>query len=348
MKWLPVILSMLFTIQLTAQDCDKTVLAQKPGTWKAGIPGSPAFVTPADLSKEKLVLAGIHKMISTSYAPQGCQALYTNSFGGSAPVSGKNWIGDHFTYRIYVLRYLCDKQSADKSKYYVDVSTPTTVTVSINEIPNLNTLYAADLPDDEFRGYLKLPRFPQKKDGYYFMGEEVVGDSHLENKIKTYSWLITYDDKLPFKYVSRKEYLLIQKKRLEKTIQENGGSSFYDKYVNNITEALKKPESELSRPAICIWNDEELFNGFVEEGVNGSFIAVKPNLDYYNKKLSKSVPQFFSVVFKISHGDPVFEANIDAIKKSVDFAALRTMLGKEGVKTVAETKPVKQKGVVTK
>ncbi|HEY6435196.1 MAG TPA: hypothetical protein VIY47_01285, partial [Ignavibacteriaceae bacterium] len=222
------------------------------------------------------------------------------------------------------------------------------VTITANSIPFLNVLYAADLPDDEFRGYLKLPRLPQKKDGYYFLGEEVVGDSHLENKIKAYRWLITYGDKLPFNYVSRKEYLVIQKKRLEKTIQENGGSSFYDKYVSNIKEALKRPESELSKPAICRWNDEELFDGFVEEGVNGSFIAVKPNLDYYNKKLSKSVPQFFSVVYKISHGDPVFEANIIAIKKSVDFAALRTMLGKEGVKTVAETKTVKQKGVVTK
>lgn len=342
MKCLPLFILLLSVIQLAAQNCDKAVLAQKPGTWKAGIPGSPAFVTPADLSKEKLVLAGIHKMVSTGYVPKGCQALYTNSFGGSPPVAGKNWIGDHFTYMIYVLRYICDQQSADKSKYYVDISTPTTVTITANAIPFLNVLYAADMADDEFRGYLKLPRLPQNKDGYFFLGEEVVGDSHLENKIKAYRWLITYDDKLPFNYVSRKEYLLIQKKRLDKTIKENGSSSFYDQYVKNINEGLKRPESELSKPAICMWNDEERFEGFVEEGQRGSFIAVKPNLDYYNRKLQKSVPQFFSVVFKIAHGDPVFESNIDAIKKSIDFATLRNMLGKEGVKNIVESKSLKQ------
>ncbi len=348
MKYLPLFMSLLSVVQLTAQDCDKAILAQKPGTWKAGIPGSPAFVAAADLSKEKLVLAGIHKMISANYAPLGCQALYSNSFGGSPPVAGKNWVGDHFYYMIYILRYLCDQQSADKSKYYVDISTPTTVTIYANAIPYFSILYAADLPDDEFRGYLKLLRLPQKKDGYYFLGEEVVGDSHRENKIKEYRWLITYDDNLPFNYVSRKEYLLIQKKRLEKTIQENSGSSFYDKYLKNINEALKRPESELSKPAICMWNDEERFEGFVEEGQRGSFIAVKPNLDYYNRKLQKSVPQFFSVVFKIAHGDPVFESNIDAIKKSIDFAALRNMLGKEGVKSVTETNPVIKAPVVAK
>ncbi|MDZ7607630.1 MAG: hypothetical protein U5K79_19025 [Cyclobacteriaceae bacterium] len=54
--------------------------------------------------------------------------------------------------------------------------------------------------------------------------------------------------------------------------------------MNNIDDELAKPDVELSNPAICLWNDEEQFTGFVEEGIMGSFFAVKPNLDYYNKK----------------------------------------------------------------
>jgi hypothetical protein len=34
------------------------------------------------------------------------------------------------------------------------------------------------------------------------------------------------------------------------------------------------------------------------------------------------------VVYKIAHGDTVFEENIAAIKKAVDFSALKNMLGK--------------------
>ncbi|HRF25205.1 MAG TPA: hypothetical protein PLR98_13610, partial [Chitinophagaceae bacterium] len=98
----------------------------------------------------------------------------------------------------------------------------------------MSTLYAANIAADDFRGYLKLKQKPVKKDGVYFMGEEVVGNSHLENKMKEYRWLITYNDTLPFSYISRKEYLLIQKKRLEKTVKESPGEKAYlDQYFKN-------------------------------------------------------------------------------------------------------------------
>ncbi|MEO6355518.1 MAG: hypothetical protein ABIU77_18590, partial [Ferruginibacter sp.] len=101
--------------------------------------------------------------------------------------------------------------------------------------------------------------------------------------------------------------------------------------------------------AICMWNDEEKFTGFVNEGTKGSFFAVKPNSNYYDKKLSRSAPQFFSVVYRISHGDPVFEYNITAIQKAINFSTLRNMLGKEPAKTIIENAvPVKPKPVAKK
>jgi hypothetical protein len=176
---------------------------------------------------------------------------------------------------------------------------------------------------------LKLKQQPQKKEDAWYMGEEVVGDYGTTSEIKEYRWLITYNDTLPFYHVSRKEYLLIQKKRLEKAVKESPGEKAYlDKYFKNISDYLTKSETELSKPAVCMWNEEERFEKFVDEGTKGSFIAIKPNLDYYHKKLSKSSPQFFSVVFKISKDDSVFEENMEAIKKAVDFATLKNMLGK--------------------
>ncbi|WP_315821409.1 hypothetical protein [Paraflavitalea speifideaquila] len=77
-----------------------------------------------------------------------------------------------------------------------------------------------------------------------------------------------------------------------------------------------------------MWNEEERFEKFVEEGTRGSFLAVKPNLDYYRKKLPKSTPQFFTVVYKIAKGDAVFADNYAAIQKAVDLTKLKSMLGK--------------------
>jgi len=325
MKYITLFAAMAIAIASHAQDCNKEALRQKPGTWKAGMKGSIVNVTPADLAKEKAVLGNIHSMISSSYKPTGCEITYATVFGKSI-VDGTTWYADPYYYSMYILRYLCDPNN--KSKSYVDAATPTTVNITANVI---NALYlnATELPPDDMRGYLKLKQRPQKKDGVWFMGEEVVGDDRLPSEIKEYRWLITYGDTLPFAYVSRKEYLLIQKKRLEKSMKESPSEQKYlTQFVNNVNEYLKKPEADLRQPAICMWNDEERFEKFVEEGTPYSFIAVKPNLAYYHKKLPKSSPQFFTVVYKISKGDPVFLDNYEAIKRAIDFTKLKNMLGK--------------------
>ena len=328
MKYFFLTAILFMSLQALSQDCTKELLAQKAGTWKAGPQGSIKNVSASDLAKEKLVVASVHKMIAAQYKPRGCEISYSTVYG-KYPEAGQTWMADPYHYAMYILRYLCDDNSMDKSKYYVDISTPTTVNITANVIYSLNNLYAVNIPADDFRGYLKLKQRPQKKDGYYFMGEEVVGDSHLENKIKEYRWLITYNDTLPFSYLSRKEYLLIQRTRLEQAIKDNPGEKAYnDKYLKNISDYLAKPEIELSKPAICMWNEEERFEKFVEEGTMGSFIAVKPNLTYFRKKLPMSSPQFFTIVYKIAHGDLVFEDNMAAIKKAVDFDMLKNMLGK--------------------
>lgn len=327
MRILLITVLLFFSKQVFSQDCTEELLAKTPGTWKAGQQGSIKNVSPTDLVKEKSVLTSFQKMVTTKYNPTGCQISYSTVFGKELN-AGVNWIADPFYYSMYILRYICDSHSKDKSKYYVDYSTPTTVDINANVIFSLHNLYAAEMADDNFRGYLKLKQRPQIRDGFYFMGEEVVGDAGTSYEIIESRWLITYNDTLPFDYISRRDYLLIQKKRLEKSIKENSGDkeSSY-KFISNINEFLKNSESELNKPAICMWNEEERFEKFVDEGTRGSFFAVKPNLAYYHKKLPKSAPQFISVVYTLSTGDPVFEENISNIKKAIDFSALKKMLG---------------------
>ena len=327
MKYLLLCLATFLTGSAISQDCSKEWLRDKPGTWKAGLQGAVHNVSAINLAKEKAVIATIHKMVNTNYKPTGCQVTYSAVYGKD-PTPGQIFVADPWYYSMYILRYICDGNSADKSKFYVDVSTPTKVNITANEIYSLNNLYAADLPADDFRGYLKLDRWPQKKEGVWFMGEEIVGDRGTTSEIKEYRWLITYNDSLPFTYLSRKEYLLIQKKRMEQTIKDEGAGDFNDRFVKNIDDHLKQSEIELGKPAICRWNEEQRFTGFVPEGTAGSFIAIKPDMGYYHKKLPLSSPQFFTVVYKVSAGDPVFEDNIANIKKAIDFTLLKNMLGK--------------------
>ena len=329
MKYLFLFTSLWITIGVAAQNCDQELLSQKPGYWKAGMKGSTYLVSAADLKKETAVLASIHKMISANYEPIGCQASYSNHFSGTNPAAGKNWVADFFGYSIYPLRFLCDPGSNDKSKWYVNIATASVLNIDANIIGFLNTIYSADLLDDDSRGYLKMAKRPVMKNGYYTWGEEISGDGRSKTPEITYRWLITYDEKLPFKDVSRKEYLLLIKKKLEQTmIDDKDHKEFYSKYMNKINENLNQPENFLNEVAVCMWNDEERFEGFVEEGTKGSFIAIKPNLDYYNKKLGKSVPQFFLVTYRIATYIDNEVENMNRIREAVDFAQLKAMLGK--------------------
>lgn len=326
--------SVLFVLWMTsslisaAQDCTPEALLKRPGVWKAGMSGSIHGISPKDLVRERATLASIHKMIQAKSKPEGCQFLYTNAFTGFMPGTGKNWIADFYDYTIYVLPYLCDPASSDKTKSYTAIATATILNINVNILSSLSAMYAAELPDDEFRGYLKLATRPVWNDGYYLMSDRVTDAYDPKHISKETSILITYNDTLPFSYLSRKEYLALTKKRLEKTIHDNSSSKeYYNKYMNAINSWLQKPETELSKAAVCMWNDEEQFTGFVEEGTKGSFLAVKPNPAYYRKGLPRSTPQFINVLFRVTEGYPVMTINMDSIRKAVDLAALRNMLG---------------------
>jgi hypothetical protein len=328
MKTIALFTIMLFALSSTAQDCSEELLAQKPGTWKAGQQGFIENVTAPDLAKEKAVIASIHKMVFSNYKPTGCEVSYSNVYG-KHPGTGQSWIGDPYHYVMYILPYLCDSRSADKSKYTVAIASATNVEITVNQLSlsQGGELYAATVPDEE-RGYLKLKQRPQKKDGVWYFGDEENGTGAPQETTE-YTWLITYNDSLPFYYVSRKEYLQILLKRLDKSIAESPGEKeYFNTFIKKANEYLKNPETELSQPAICMWNEEERFEKFVAEGTKGSFIAIKPNLNYYHKKLPKSSPQFFTAKYMVSVGEPVFDENIAAIKSAVDFSKLKNMLGK--------------------
>ena len=175
MKYFFVSTILFMSLHAFPQDCSKELLAKKPGTWKAGQQGQIFKVTKGDLVREKAIITSIHKMIASQYKPIGCQVLYSTVYGGNYPTPEQPWIADTYHYAMYILRYLCDQQSTDKSKYYVDIATPTTVNITANAMFWLSSLYAANLAPDDFRGYLKLTKRPVKKDGYYFMGEEQAG-----------------------------------------------------------------------------------------------------------------------------------------------------------------------------
>lgn len=300
--------------------CSQAALAQKPGLFRASkLSGSTGGLAPADVARARATLTKIHQSIAAGYQPSGVVGDYSYHFSGG-PTAGS------FGYSLYLLKYNCDPTGPDRSKFYIGTDTPTVVRIDANVINPLN-LFGTDTTDNTFRGYLFMRSMPQKRDGFYYLGDNPAGNA-IQGQ-KEYTWLVTYDDKLPFTVLTRKEFLLLTKARLEKTKTENGNNgAFYDQYLNRVNDHLNKSEAELNRPAIINRSEEELFTGFLEEGGRGAYYAIRHDPAYYRKGAPKSAAQFFTVVYSVYEGDPVYPNNIEAVKKALDLNFLKGMLGK--------------------
>lgn len=300
---------------LAGQKCSEEAMAAKTGKWKSGIQGTIRNIAKADLVKEKAHMTGIQQKVSGQHIPAGLEIVYSTSWNKD---HSSGYVADPFNLSMYLLRYLCD----DSPKgYYVEYSSATNVVVAFNQLFTMDHLYAAPLPADHFRGYLRLFKKPELKDGAIYMGTETSDNGNIKEE----NWLITRGDSLPFRYLSRKEFLLLVKTRLENRIQSG---EVLHKYLDNVKEQLQQPEKDLSQRAVCNRNDEERFTGFLKEGERSAFYPVVPDLSYYKKGLPKSTAQFISVKYKYSVGNKVFEKNIEGLRKALSFEYLRSLLAK--------------------
>ncbi len=181
---------------IDAQQCTQSALAQKPGSYsQSGLTPNTRGIAAADLVREKAMLTSIHKMVSEKYSPVGVVAKYDYHYDAGTILPGTVKIADTYGYGMYLLKYNCDKTSADKSKFYVNTETPTILRIDANVIGQYR-ISTANIADNSFRGYLLLNRKPQKINGFYYLGNEFRGDPRANQK--NYTWLVTYDDTLPF------------------------------------------------------------------------------------------------------------------------------------------------------
>jgi hypothetical protein len=327
MKYLLLLWALYASVNAYSQDCNPAMVGQRPGIWKEGMKGSVTGIPAADLEKEKKVVAAIHLMVKSKYTPTGVEANFNGSYDRpdtEVPVN-------IYDYNIYFLHYYCKGNVAK-----ADGETSTTLFVSANrfdakiyEKPDEN-----NLPPE---GFYSMKKMPVEKDGnYYFEAKVPLGFGATG---KSLTWLITYDKKLPFSYVTKKEFLEKQKNMLivamPKAI-EDANSSYkskteqdYKKAITKIETLLKMPSAEAEKPAI-VKQDPDDYLSFLSTTDADPFakVLIKPNPAYFNSKLPRSAPQFFVVSLTGDDKEPVAAKVMNDVVKDLDFTALKSMLGK--------------------
>jgi hypothetical protein len=327
MKYL--IISCLFfaSLRISAQDCTEASILQKPGVWKEGMKGSVLNVQPADLERESKVVAAIHMMVKSKYSPIGVEADFNGSYDrpdADVPVNLYN-------YNIYFMHYFCEGNVLK-----TDHETSTSLTISVNrfdpkiyEKPDEN-----NLPGE---GFYSIKKMPAQKDGNFFFEEDAGLGLGVTGKSRT--WLITRDNKLPFAYVTKKEFLEKQKNMLilamPKAIEgsnQNFKAKTEQEFKNalaKIETLLKMPPDESDQPAI-VKQDTHDYLSFLFTTNDDAFgkVLIKPNPGYFNSRLPRSSPQFIVVNVTGNNNEPVAAKVMTDVIKDLDFTALRNLLGK--------------------
>ncbi|MGG9960542.1 hypothetical protein [Ferruginibacter sp. SUN106] len=366
MKFSLLIIAVLSATLCNAQDCTPQSLIQKNGSWKESPKGSEGG-TAAELVKEKKIVAAMHAMIKTKYSPMGVQANFHGAY--NRPYS--NMPANSYYYNIMPLNFYCNGTTvkvADETSSYFQLG------VNMFEAEIYDTAQGDRLLMECFN---VMPDIPIKKDGYWYFGEI---DANLGFGMtgKSSMWLITYDDKLPYAYVTRKEFLEkrikaitamqemaaggykdalknidieksfkekefkndpakmeqymkkeygVQKTKYEKLLAEN--QKTYAPAFAAIETQLTMPAAELEQPAIVKIDPKSTFNYlFTTDDDPFGKVLIKPNPGYFNKKLPRSVPQFFCVYVRANHKEPIAAKFYTDIIKAVDFNLLKNMLGK--------------------
>ena len=327
MKYIIIACLLFVSLEISAQDCTEASILQKPGIWKEGMKGSVSGIPLADLDKERKVVAALHILIKSKYTPMGVQA----DFNGSYDTPDREIPVNNYDYNIYFLHYFCENNILK-----TDHETSTSLSISANrfdakiyETPDENNLPA--------EGFYSMKKMPVEKDGNYYFEQDAGLGLGVTGKSRT--WLITWDNKLPFAFVTKKEFLEKQKKLLLlamlksiESAKESLKSKTEQEFKNalaKIETLMKMPSDESGQPAI-VKQDPADYLSYLFTINSDAFgkVLIKPNPGYFNSKLPRSSPQFFVVNISGNEKEPVAAKVITDLMKNFDFTALKNMLGK--------------------
>ncbi len=272
MKIILFLFMLLPAIPAVTQNCNEAQLLQKTGNWKKGMPGSKGG-TVTDIQNAKKILEAVHNMIKSGYTPKGLEAGYQEAFLAVDPATPVNG----YYYSIIPLNYYCDGinlKTAHESSSWFQVAA-NFFDVEIFSTPDLSQLSSGT-------GYHYIRDIPAEKESIFIFPETDVSLG-FGLKGKSYRWLVTYDKKLPFSFVSRKEFLETRKKILANS-QLQAAAGIKDLLAQNEMEKKFK-ETEYK-------SDSENLNKYLRMG----YAVIKERYEKQQADLAKNYAPAFAKI----------------------------------------------------
>lgn len=266
---------------IEAQGCTEKEVITMPGKWKQGAGGS-ITGNAADIARERKLVDAIHQMIQANYKPMGIQANYNGVYAG--PVNDRFRM-NNFGYSLYALHYYCKN-----NKLEINDETSSSLSIKANYFDS--EIFDTATGDRALaEGFHVMYKMPVLKQGYWYFED---ADEPLGFGItgKRRMWLVTYEGKLPFAFVSRKEFL--EKRKLSLTNQMEMDASHSREVLKNMEIEKKYRQEELK-------NDPAKYEKYLK-------LDYLPSRERYEKLLAETAKRYENAFKKITEG---LQANKD-------------------------------------
>ena len=346
MKYLIISVLCLFGLWVSAQECNShEQLKTLPGKWLPQPGDEVAASSPrpsaADAAGAKTVFNRIGKMLQQEYKPVGVDVYnyLTHSITPGSPY------GNSYIYTISNFRFLCINGKKTKNDEGVSSS------VTINPVRTSGNIQFLEMKVYDESG--KLNTETDGTGGFYSLSikqckggklPDFSNGYHSFEGGNNYNVWVTYEGKMPYRYVSRKEFLEKQVaigeanlKDLNKHYSSKGWKDnleMFPQYKEKMLEDKKKHLAMFEKPLEAYRQDLKKDTAWLhemavvkQESVSGVYryvfttvddpymraVPIMPNPGYYNRKLPKWAPQF--MIITVGRTDSFIGENI---RKVVD------------------------------
>lgn len=315
MKYLILLVLCLYTAAIAAQqapsvDCDSEALMKQPGKWlpSAGdeVDTGTLRPTPADAAATRKLFGRISTFFREKYVPIGADVYdYLTHHISSGTIS------NGYIYTLSNFRWICVNGKKTKNSEAVSsaihVNPDGALGVWFREMPIYNE---RGVVSPEAAGSLGFYALTPRECPNGKLPDSSKGHFIVQGINESYVW-ITYPGKLPYRYVTRKEFLEKQIALLEAQRKERKPgdpqeflSTFFEKPLEAYRNDLKKDTAWLN--AIAIVKPEVIKDfsstrylysryGFTTLTDPVMSVPILPNPAYYNRNLPKSSPQLMII-----------------------------------------------------
>jgi hypothetical protein len=282
----------LASAQTQRHYCDASQFNALTNMWKVQADENTSQVPAGELPAERKIMRRVLEMFQTAFVPTGAAGLVGVNYDiVPHAVSNKSRYGNTYTFTLSHHKIECvnDKPVAmDVS--YGNVS----VQVNVHLVEEAGT-------GDSYVGFNYLPRgYYQLKDGIALPKANAEGIQEFNFRDGTTVWWLTRaGGALPFRFVTKREFLTKQIEIVQSKFKERTGLlAYYQRLLADATDDVAFVK-EAQVPGLT--ERGHVFTT-LEDRANRIYVTVNP--DYYDRSLPKSTPQH--ILIRLRHQDMAF------------------------------------------